>query len=64
MFEKIMILIALVLMLCGVLSIFLARDIAKKKVERYKENRVTYAMKLLGFIDIVLCLGAIYFLTR
>ncbi len=63
MFVMIMKPVALALLLVGVLSIFLARDIVRIKVDVEKENRVIERIRLCGYIVSIISLISLYFLN-
>lgn len=63
MFVTIMNPVALLLLLVGVISIFLSRDIVRIKTNIEKENRLVEGIKLSGYIVSTISLIALYFLN-
>lgn len=64
MFILVMKPIALLLLLVGVISIFLSRDIVKIKADIEKENRLVETIRVAGYVITIVSLIALYFLTR
>jgi len=62
MIEKVITLISIILLFVGVISVFLARDIVRKRKNNEKENEAVKVTKIVGFVVIILSLVTIYFL--
>jgi len=60
MTDKLILLAAIVLLFIGVVSIFLARELVRKK-NIDNENVVVRNIKIVGFIVIIISLLTIYF---
>ena len=60
MIEKLILLLAIILLFIGVVSIFLAREIIRKKKNVDNENVVVRNIKIFGVIIIVIALVTIY----
>jgi len=64
MFIMIMKPVALILLLVGVISIFLSRDLVRINIDIEKENKVAGCIRLVGYIVSIISLITLYFLTR
>ncbi|MDD2628388.1 MAG: hypothetical protein PHR25_04800 [Clostridia bacterium] len=62
MIEKVITLISIVLLFVGIISVFLARDLVRKRKNNENENEAVKVTKLVGFVVIILSLVTIYFL--
>lgn len=56
--------VALVLLLVGVVSIFLSRDLVRINIDIEKENKVSESIRLGGYIVSIISLITLYFLVR
>lgn len=61
MIDKLILLAAIILLFVGVVSIFLARELVRKKKNIDNENTVVRNIKIVGFIIIIVSLLTIYF---
>lgn len=61
MFEKIILLVSIILLSIGIVAIFLGREFIRKKSSVDNENVVVRNIKLIGFVVIVSSLVTIYF---
>jgi len=61
MIDKLILLLAIILLFAGVVSIFLARELVRKKKEIDNENIVVRNIKIGGFIVVIISLLTIYF---
>ena len=64
MLEKLLLLLAIVFLFVGIASIFLAREVVRKKKDIYYENVVVRNIKIVGFIVATISLMAIYFCLK
>lgn len=64
MIDKLIMTIAIILLCTGVISIFLARELIRKKSSVDNENVVVRNIKVLGFIVVVISLVTIYFCIK
>lgn len=61
MIDKLILLAAIILLFIGVVSIFLARELVRKKNNIDNENIVVRNIKCIGFFVIIISLLTIYF---
>ena len=61
MIDKLILLAAIILLFIGVVSIFLARELVRKKNNIDNENVVVRNIKIVGFIIVIISFVAIYF---
>ena len=61
MLDKLILLAAIILLFIGVISIFLARELVRKKKNIDNENTIVRNIKIVGFIVIIISLLTIYF---
>lgn len=64
MIDKLIITIAIILLCIGVISIFLARELIRKKSSVDNENVVVRNVKSVGFVVVVISLVTIYFCIK
>ncbi len=60
MIDKLILLAAIILLFIGVVSIFLARELVRKK-NIDNENVVVRNVKIVGFLIVIISLVTIYF---
>ena len=64
MIDKLILTMAIVLLCVGVVSMFLAREIIRKKSSVDNENVVVRNVKVVSFLVVVISLVAIYFCIK
>ena len=64
MIDKLILTIAIVLLCIGVVSIFLAREVIRKKSSLDNENIVVSNVKIVSFIVVIISLVGIYFCIK
>ena len=64
MFEKVILLVSMILLFIGVVAIFLGREFIRKKTSVDNENVVVRNIKIIGFVIIVSSLVTIYFCVK
>ena len=61
MIDKLILLATIILLFIGVVCVFLARELVRKKKNIDNENMVVRNIKILGFVVIVISLLTVYF---
>ena len=64
MLDKLILLAAIILLFIGVVSVFLAREIVRKKTNVNNENVIVRNIKIIGFIVVIISLVTIYFCVK
>jgi len=64
MIDRLIITIAIIFLFIGVVCIFLARELIRKKSNVDNENVVVRNFKIVGFVVVVISLVTIYFCVK
>ena len=64
MIDKLILTVAIILLCIGVVSIFLAREVIRKKSNADNENVVVRNAKIVGFLVVIISLIGIYFCVK